>query len=445
MRKSMIDYEKMKSCCLECAKPIRKIDNFELFYNKEKLIFDCFNSTGDINRIEVPDVAGALLDAANEVSLYFQEAIGQTFEICIRAGADFQHNVVLCPLDDELACVLIAEESMDILRERIDRHILNLRHTFLPPSPAESGPNVKSRKVKVRDEIPQGYTYDKLFPDEIESPFLLIHGRIRRMERTPLVIDYDRTFRMPILTMEVSGLSYFIDRARIFIEFILHEQKETWTLTLIGTKGIVHAEIYFVDEQYYVLIGGMQKREPRKIVAWINRIKELLVADKKDCNAGIEQKKTGKAGNKLDKEHLPGERKTRVFVGGNYDYMPVLRHIKACIENEKMGFHPILAYDFDVDLEDIHNEDQRLLHQCKFAIFDETHPSGDLMEIERVSDYKVDVLVVYQVREVGEEKPPPNVSSMLTTMNLPSKGYFNFNELSKIVSEWLKTREVHKR
>jgi class 3 adenylate cyclase/tetratricopeptide (TPR) repeat protein len=108
---------------------------------------------------------------------------------------------------------------------------------------------------------------------------------------------------------------------------------------------------------------------------------------------------------KLDINNIPGKYEDRVFIGGNYDWMPVLREIGKYTEEN--GFQPILAYDFKIE-NDIHHFDLRLLHQCKYAIFDETHPAGELMEIERSKDYEVSVFIIYP-----------------------------FEELNKVISEWL--------
>jgi hypothetical protein len=137
---------------------------------------------------------------------------------------------------------------------------------------------------------------------------------------------------------------------------------------------------------------------------------------------------------KLDINNIPGKYEDRGFIGGNYDYMPVLREIEKYAEEN--GFQPILAYDLKIE-NDIHNFDLHLLHQCKYAIFDETHPAGELMEIERSKDYEVSVLIIYQVRDSENDKPPAQVSSMVTSLKYPMRGYSTFEELNKVISEWL--------
>jgi hypothetical protein len=148
-----------------------------------------------------------------------------------------------------------------------------------------------------------------------------------------------------------------------------------------------------------------------------------------------EKTKDTKWNERLKIERMPSEVRNRVFVGGNYDYLATLRQIKEYISDT--GFEPILAFDFDVPLRDVHDFDLRLLHNCKYAVFDETYPAGELMEIERARDYGVNLLVVYQVRHASNREPPPQISGMLTTLKCAMKGYATFSELREIINDWL--------
>ena len=142
-----------------------------------------------------------------------------------------------------------------------------------------------------------------------------------------------------------------------------------------------------------------------------------------------------KAVEKLDINKMPGKYENRVFIGGNYDHMAVLKEIEKYIK--KSGFQPILAYDFDVPKNKIHDFDLRLLQNCKYAIFDETHPAGELMEIERTKDYGTIVLIIYQIRDPENIEPPAQVTSMVTSLDYPMKGYNTFDELKNIITTWL--------
>ena len=141
--------------------------------------------------------------------------------------------------------------------------------------------------------------------------------------------------------------------------------------------------------------------------------------------------------NKLKIDEMPGKYEERVFIGGNYDFPSNLRVIKRHVEN--LGFRPILALDdFDVPDIDIHDCDLRLLHNCKYAIFDITHSAGELMEIERCNEYGTRVMVVYQLREKGLE--PSQLSKMVLTAGFidRKRGYLDINsDLVDTVKEFL--------
>lgn len=131
-------------------------------------------------------------------------------------------------------------------------------------------------------------------------------------------------------------------------------------------------------------------------------------------------------------DHPPGRYARRVFVGGNYDYLATLR--KICDYVSDSGFTPILAWDFEVPRGGTHDHDLRLLHQCKFAIFEETNPAGELMEVERTRDYGVIAFIVYQSRE--EAQPPPRqITSMATTYGIPLIGYATFEQLESFIQD----------
>lgn len=134
---------------------------------------------------------------------------------------------------------------------------------------------------------------------------------------------------------------------------------------------------------------------------------------------------------------IPGRYEDRVFVGGNYDSMPVLREIEKYAA--QTHFTPILAYDCDMPVAFLHDYTLLLLHSCRYAIFDVTRPSGELMELERIKDYGTNALVVYQVKSAEEAlKVPGQISQMLTTVqNVFKYGYHDFETLSKYIQRWL--------
>jgi len=148
---------------------------------------------------------------------------------------------------------------------------------------------------------------------------------------------------------------------------------------------------------------------------------------------------------KYDISQLPGTLDNRVFVGGNYDYMPWLRQI--CDIVKSYGFRPIFASDFNIPINQIHREDLRLLNNCRYAIFEETDPAGDLMEIERARDLEAKLLILFAIRDKNRPEPSPRLTKMLTTMKYPFmelRGYSSLDELRKIVTDWLgKIRQSH--
>ena len=183
------------------------------------------------------------------------------------------------------------------------------------------------------------------------------------------------------------------------------------------------------NADYAIGVAFMELGREPEAVPHLKKALKLATADrrKKDIEERLSRIK-------LDINNIPGKYEDRVFIGGNYDWMPVLREIGKYTEEN--GFQPILAYDFKIE-KGIHNFDLRLLHQCKYAIFDETHPAGELMEIERSKDYEVNVFIIYQVRDLENDKPPAQVSSMVTSLKYPMRGYSTFEELNKVISEWL--------
>jgi hypothetical protein len=131
---------------------------------------------------------------------------------------------------------------------------------------------------------------------------------------------------------------------------------------------------------------------------------------------------------------IPGKRENRVFIGGNYDNITVLREIKSIVSN--LGHQPILALEFDGPIEKVHDNDLLLLHNCKYSIFEITIPDGHLMELERANEYGVETLMVFQARD-EKRKPPASISSMVLSLDLPKYGYLNFADLKKRISKFL--------
>lgn len=113
---------------------------------------------------------------------------------------------------------------------------------------------------------------------------------------------------------------------------------------------------------------------------------------------------------KASLSHLPGNHRTRVFVGGSYDKEKrgILGLIKESVKSA--GFYPVLADEFELLApdRDIHDVTLWLLHACRLAIFEVSAHSGALMELERMRDYGIynALLLYYQKDEQDWRKYP---------------------------------------
>lgn len=142
---------------------------------------------------------------------------------------------------------------------------------------------------------------------------------------------------------------------------------------------------------------------------------------------------------KFSLSEIPGKIENRVFVGGNYDNIGILRMTSQYVSD--LGYQPIMALDFDVPLSRVHDDDLLLLHNCKYAIFEITIPDGHLMELERAKEYGVQTHAVYQARDESRG-PPPAISSMVLSLEVPKYGYLNFNDLQVRISKFLPSRDT---
>jgi hypothetical protein len=131
---------------------------------------------------------------------------------------------------------------------------------------------------------------------------------------------------------------------------------------------------------------------------------------------------------------LPDHYERRVFIGGNYDDMPLLRKIVGYVNGT--GFRPILAFDVKkVPKKKIHDFDMKLLSLCKYAIFEVSTGNGQMMEIQSAFEsLGTVVFAVYKTRSARHSKPSEAVSTMLTTLGVPMLPYDDDDRLREIVT-----------
>ena len=143
---------------------------------------------------------------------------------------------------------------------------------------------------------------------------------------------------------------------------------------------------------------------------------------------------------RLSLDCLPGTYNRRVFIGGNYASISDLREIKKAVYELGADFTPIIPYDdFQIPQGQVYETDLRLLHNCKYAIFEVTQPGGELFEIARCSEYGVITLLMYQAR--GLLETPPNVKTMLLESGVHEHhSYMDSGQMRRIADEFLQQK-----
>jgi hypothetical protein len=136
-----------------------------------------------------------------------------------------------------------------------------------------------------------------------------------------------------------------------------------------------------------------------------------------------------------------GTKKRRVFVGGNYKNIALLRYIKSLVE-EIDDFKGILPIDLPTLSSDkfdhlIHDMSIECLKNCAYAIFEVSVSDGHLMEIEWANSRKAlrnRILLVYQ-QTAPNAKPP--ITRMVLTTRLKKWSYKDFKELQQKIRQFL--------
>ena len=138
----------------------------------------------------------------------------------------------------------------------------------------------------------------------------------------------------------------------------------------------------------------------------------------------------------LSLDKMPGTYLSRVFVGGNYTcQFVVLLEIQKFVNVFSKGFFtPILAADFDFEKEDERSACLRLLHNCKFAIFELTTSAGQIIEIEAAKDYGTNFIVLH-----NSVNPTSIYTAGIKMTNIKDQiiVYRSLDELKSIISIYL--------
>jgi len=131
----------------------------------------------------------------------------------------------------------------------------------------------------------------------------------------------------------------------------------------------------------------------------------------------------------------PGTMENRVFIGGNYALMPVLREIERIIH--EYNYQPVIAYDFNIPKENTREYTLRLLNLCRVGIFEVTLSNGHLVELARTTGFpETKILQVYMALDQRKDTPK-TMSVMVWQSTPPPVGYVTFDELEDIVLAFL--------
>ena len=134
-------------------------------------------------------------------------------------------------------------------------------------------------------------------------------------------------------------------------------------------------------------------------------------------------------------ESVAVRRDTKVFVGGNYKNIALLRHIEDIVQES--GLSPIVPLNFKASETEIYLHAMRLLQDCGSAIFEITFDAGHLMEIERAMSFidKKNVLLLYQQTQRDER----HYTRMLWSTEVAQVGYMHIRELPESVKAFIET------
>jgi hypothetical protein len=131
-----------------------------------------------------------------------------------------------------------------------------------------------------------------------------------------------------------------------------------------------------------------------------------------------------------------GNKEKRVFVGGNYRNIALLRYIANKVEDfDYVSVMPLDLPEKSKIPNLIHDTSIETLKGCSYAIFEVSISNGHLMEIERARDFKhLEVILVYQLIKNTDK---PTITRMALTEDFKRESYRNFSELIAIIRDFL--------
>lgn len=156
------------------------------------------------------------------------------------------------------------------------------------------------------------------------------------------------------------------------------------------------------------------------------------ISGKNDAS-GVAETVKEKLTQKRQLEELDVTGDPRCFVGGNYFDGHNLTDI---IDIVRAARHDaIFVYDFQVPSDQVHDLSLRLLSRCSTAIFEVTSPAGQLMELERCTDYNITPLIL---RQTMEGRTDIQASQMIHSMSgVDVTFYTRVSELTSLIRTYL--------
>lgn len=133
-------------------------------------------------------------------------------------------------------------------------------------------------------------------------------------------------------------------------------------------------------------------------------------------------------------DNIPGKLSDRVFIGGSYRNIAVLREISRI--TLELGYQPILASNFLIPRDKTRPETLRLLANCRTAIFEISFRDGHTIEIEKTREFDIKTLLVYQIIST-QDAVNPEITSMIDINQYLKFGYRTFEELKNYITKML--------